>query len=190
MDFLKELFGSDTLTFEQFSEKLKGSKDIKLANLASGQYVDKGKLDAKIIELNTANQTIRDLQDAVKKFDGVDVDGLRTSLSDLQKKYDADISAARLDNALNLALAGARVKNPKLAKGALDMSLLKLDGDKLLGLDDQLKKLKESDGYLFEEEKAPGRVETGLDHKDSLDGDIDKFAAAAMKGAGLNTEKG
>lgn len=190
MDFLKELFGSDTLTFEQFSEKLKGSKDIKLANLASGQYVDKGKLDAKIIELNTANQTIRDLQDAVKKFDGVDVDGLRTSLSDLQKKYDADISAARLDNALNLALAGARVKNPKLAKGALDMSLLKLDGDKLLGLDDQLKKLKESDGYLFEEEKAPGRVGTGLDHKDSLDGDIDKFAAAAMKGAGLNTEKG
>lgn len=190
MDFLKNIFGAEALTFEQFSEKLKDNKDVKLANLASGQYVDKGKLDAKITELNTANQTIKDLQDAVKKFDGVDVEELKTSLSNLQKQYDTDISAARLDNALNLALAEAKAKNPKLAKGALDMSLLKLDGDKLLGFDEQIKKLKESDGYLFEEDKAPGRIETGLEHKDSLDGDIDKFAAAAMKGAGLNTEKG
>lgn len=156
----------------------------------NGRDTNKAKsdLEAKATELETANKTIQELQAAVKKFDGVDVDGLKTSLDDLQKKYDADISAARLDNALNLALVEAKAKNPKLAKGALDLSSIKLDGDKLLGLDDQLKKLRESDGYLFEEEKAPGKVTTGMEHRDPLDGDVDKFAAAAMKGAGLKTD--
>ena len=149
----------------------------------------KSDLETKASELETANTTIKDLQDAVKQFDGVDVAGLKTSLSQLQAQYDTDISAARLDNALNLALVEAKAKNPKLAKGALDLSLLKLDGEKLLGLDEQLKKLRETDGYLFEEDKAPGRVESGREHGDPLGEGLDKFAAAAMKGAGLS-EKG
>lgn len=190
MEFLKEVFGSGAMTYEQLAEKLNGSKDIKLANLASGQYVDKGKLDAKIAELTAANQTIKDLQNTVEKFDGVDVDGLKSSLASLQEKYDADVTAAKLDGALNLALMEAKVKNPKLAKGALDLSALKLDGEKLLGLEDQIGKLKESDPYLFDgAEKPAARVDSGHGHGAPLDEEgLDKFAAAAMKGAGLKTE--
>lgn len=84
MDFLKSIFGDQALTYDQLAEKLKDNKDIKLANLATGQYVDKGKLDAKIIELDTANQTIKNLQDTVKKFDGVDVEKLKSDLTAAQ----------------------------------------------------------------------------------------------------------
>lgn len=147
----------------------------------------KGDLEAKLAELETANKTIQGLQDTVKKFDGVDVEKLRGDLADLQRQYDTDISAAKLDSALGMALVEAKAKNPALAKRALDVSALKLDGDKLLGLDEQLKKLRETDGYLFEE-KAAGRVDTGREHGDSLGEGLDKFAAAAMKGAGLKTE--
>ncbi len=143
---------------------------------------------AETQKVTAANDTIKQLQDAVKKFDGVDVEKLKADLATLQKKYNDDVAAAKLDNALNLALTEAKAKNPKLAKAALDLSRIKLDGDKLLGLDDQLKKLRESDGYLFEEDKAPGKITTGLEHKDPLDGDVDKFAAAAMKGAGLKAD--
>jgi hypothetical protein len=37
----------------------------------------------------------------------------------------------------------------------LNKDSIKLDGDKLLGLEDQLKALKESDAYLFEGEQQP-----------------------------------
>ncbi len=41
MEKLKALFGNEALTWEQLESKLKDSKEIKLANLASGGYVDK-----------------------------------------------------------------------------------------------------------------------------------------------------
>lgn len=154
VEFLKALFSDKALTFDEFAKAVAESKDIKLANLADGKYVDKQKLDDKAGELDTANKTIADLQDAVKKFDGVDVEALNRQIVDLKEKYDKDTSALKLNSALDMALVSAKAKNPKLAKAALDLSLIKLDGDKLLGFDEQIAKIKESDGYLFDDVSA------------------------------------
>lgn len=190
MEKLKELFGTEALTWEQLTEKLKDNKEVKLANLATGNYVDKKKYDDKIAELATANQTITGLQDTVKKFDGVDVDGLKKAAGDWESKYNTDLAAVKLDSAVNMALVEAKAKNPKLAKAALDMSMVKLDGDKLLGFSEQLEALKKSDAYLFEAvEGEPGgaRVNTGGAHNGNQG--TDTFMAALLKGAGLETEK-
>jgi len=189
MDFLKEIFGDKALTFAELEAALK-DKNIKLANLSSGQYVDKAKLDAKISELNAANQTIKDLQETVKKFDGVDVQALQKQIADLQAKYDADLSRARLDSAVELTLATRKARNPRLVKAALDMEKIKLDGDTLLGLDEQLEAIKKSDPYLFEEEKPGPTVNSGIGHGNPLDGgNVDKFIAAATAAAGINTNQ-
>lgn len=187
MDELKELFGENALTYDQFEEALEKAdkKTLNLANLAKGGYVAKDKFTNKETELATANQTIKDLQDAAKKWDGVDVDKLKNDMAALQSKYDTDIAAAKLDNALNLALIEAKAKNPKLARAALDMSKIKLDGDKLSGLTEQVEALKKSDGYLFEETNA--RVTTGGQHGGG--GETDKFMDALMKGAGLTKKE-
>lgn len=194
MEKLKELFGSEALTFDQLTEKLKDNKEVKLANLAAGGYVDKAKFTAKEGELATAKQTITDLQEAAKKWDGVDIDKLKNDMTALQNKYDADISAARLDNALSMAIVEAKAKNPKLVKAALDTSVIKLDGDKLLGLSEQIEGLKKTDAYLFDIEEEGGgdnnggaRFNTGAGHKQNSN--EDSFMAALMKGAGLETEK-
>ena len=63
MEFLKQIFNGNALTFDEFTAALEGRKDIKLANLAEGRYVDKDKLD-------TANSTIKNLRETVAKFDG------------------------------------------------------------------------------------------------------------------------
>lgn len=190
MEKLKALFGTEALTWEQLEAKLKDNKEVKIANLASGQYVDKKKLDEKVAELATAQTTITGLQDTVKKFDGVDVEKLKKDAADWETKYNTDIAAMKLDSAVNVALLEAKVKNPKLARAGLDMSLVKLDGDKLLGLSEQLEALKKSDGYLFEE-GAGGtggpRVNTGGHHNNN--NNTDTFMAALMKGAGLDTGK-
>lgn len=191
MEKLKALFESGSLTWEQLEEKLKDNKEVKLANLAAGGYVDKKKYDDKVTELTTANDTITGLQETVKKFDGVDVEKLKQDAADWQTKYTTDIAAVKLDSAVNMALVGAKAKNPKLAKAALDMSAVKLDGENLTGLSEQIEALKKSDAYLFDEEEPGGkggaRVKTG-GHHDGGAGD-DAFLSALFKGAGLEKPK-
>lgn len=194
MEKLKALFGSEALTFEQLTEKLKDNEEVKLANLASGGYVSKEKHEHKVndltTELNTANTTIKDLKETVSKFDGVDIEGLKKQAADLEEKYNTDMAAVKLDSAVNLGLIQAKVKNPKLAKAALDMAIIKLDGEKLLGFTEQVDALKESDAYLFEVEDTQGtgaKVNTGATHNSNTN--TDSFMSAFMKGAGIEEKK-
>lgn len=192
MDAIKELFGDNALTYAQFTEALEKAdkKTINLANLAKGGYVSKDKFTNKENELATASQTIKDLQDAAKKWDGVDVDKLKNDMAALQTKYNDDIAAARLDNALNMALVDAKAKNPKLARAALDMSVIKLDGEKITGLSEQLENLKKSDAYLFDIEdnnKGGARMNTGGNHGENKN--TENFMASVMKYAGLNEKE-
>ncbi len=189
MEFLKTLFGEKALTYAELEAALKDNKDIKLANLVGGQYVDKAKLDGKIGELSTANQTIQRLQDTVKKFDGVDVQKLMDDLSAAETKYNTDISKIKLESALDAALIGGKAKNSKAVKALLNMEDIKLDGDKLIGLDTQMEQVKKENGYLFEDTSTTtATASSGGTHQGALDGDDDKFISAAMKGAGIATK--
>lgn len=191
MEFLKEVFGEEALTFEQLSEKLKDNKDIKLGNLAGGEYVSKKKYDDISTELETAKTTITGLKDTVAKFDGVDVEALKTKASELEEKYNKDISTLKLDSALNIALLEAKARDPKLVKAVLDTSIIKLDGENLVGLSEQLTAAKESHGYLFEEENSnPGNgtpsVSTGGNHNNNNSNS--SFMSALMNAAGLESK--
>ena len=194
MDKLKALFGSEALTWEQLEEKLKDNKEVKLANLAAGSHISKGKYDELETKYNTANETIKGLKETVAKFDGVDLDGLKKSVTDWETKYNTDIAAVKLDSAIDIGLVNAKVKNPKIARAALDMSVIKMDGENLLGLAEQIDKLKETDGYLFEAE-TKGDPDTGGAHffntggNHGNPGNADVFLSGLMKGAGLDENK-
>lgn len=155
-EFLKELGLADEAIDKIMAEN---GKDIE---------AQKALTTAEAAKLTTANQTIKDLQETVKKFDGVDIEKLKGDLIALQTKYDADTAALRMDAALDSALAAAKVKSPKLLKNSLDREKLKLDGEKLLGLDDQLETFKKSDPYLFDDAtppaKSPAKVDSGRSH--------------------------
>lgn len=131
-------------------------------------------------ELDTANTTIKTLQDTVKKYNGVDVEALRQQLGTLQTKYDTDIAAVRRDSAIDLALSGRRAKNSKAARALLNLEAIKLDGDKLTGLDDQLETLQKENPWLFEGEGGAGgmQVNTGGEHGTGGNADADGVTAA------------
>ena len=74
------------------------------------------------------------------------------------EEWQAKMAQMQLDFALERALTTAKAKNPKAVKALLDMEQVKLDGDKLLGLEDQLKTIQQSDPYLFGES---GKVGSG-----------------------------
>lgn len=129
-------------------------------------------------ELETANKTIKDLQAAAKKFDGVDVDGLRAQLTAAQKKYDEDVASLRLDNAVNLALEKAHARNGKAVRALLDMSKVQLKDGALTGLDDQLTALRESDAWAFDlGQTGASGAEHGAGGDTHTDGVESAFAA-------------
>lgn len=110
---------------------------------------EKAKITAETEKLTKANETIKTLQDTVKKFDGVDVEKLKQDLADAETKYTAELSATKLNYALEARLAKEGAVNSKAVKALLDSSKISLDGDNLIGVDEQLKVLKESEKWAF-----------------------------------------
>lgn len=135
-------------------------------------------------ELTAAKNTVAELTDKVKAFDGEDVEGLKKAASDWESKYNADIAALKLDKALELSLIGAKARDVGIAKSQIDSSLLKLDADgKLTGLTEQLDKLKADKSFLFEDstsEPSGARIDTGIDHGSATETVSDAQARAVM----------
>lgn len=84
------------------------------------------------------------------------------------------ISKLKLDNSIELALIQAGANNNKAVKALLDLDKIKLDNDKLTGLDEQITSLKTSDGYLFKQEETKVEVPTGLTPSTSNTNDVSK----------------
>lgn len=73
---------------------------------------------------------------------------------EIETNSKAEIAKVRLESKIDLAISNAKAKNVKSVKANLDLEKIKLDGDKLLGFDDQIEALKKSDAYLFEIDKT------------------------------------
>lgn len=185
MEELKSIFGESALTYDQFSEALNNAdkKTINLANLAKGGYVAKDKFTNKETELTTAQNTIRELQDAVKKFDGVDVDKLRNDMAALQTKYDTDTEDMNIKFGLKLMAVQAKAHDPELVASLFDRSTIKRDGDTLLGAKEQLEKMLTERSYLFATDDPNGggggtRTSTGAAHVPNNKPDFSKMSDA------------
>jgi predicted nuclease with TOPRIM domain len=86
------------------------------------------------------------------------IEQLQADNKKASEEWQAKMAQMQLDFAVERALTTAKAKNAKAVKALLDMEKVKLDGEQLLGLDDQLKAIKESDPYLFGES---GKVGSG-----------------------------
>ncbi|MFW5436350.1 phage scaffolding protein [Paenibacillus apiarius] len=76
-------------------------------------------------------------------------------------KYASDIKELTLTNAIKSALNG-KVHDEGLVAGLFDREKLVIDGDKVVGLDEQLKGLKESKEFLFKSEDVGNGTGAGF----------------------------
>ena len=120
----------------------------------------KADVEGKTKEVDDLSKQLKDrdkqLEELGKKASGNE--DLQKQITDLQeankqaaKDYQDKLNKQAFEFALERSLADAQAKNPKAVKALLNTEAIKLDGDKLLGLEEQLKTLKESDSYLFAE---------------------------------------
>ena len=122
----------------------------------------KGERDNLIVERDDLKTqlTDRDTQlDDLKKIDAAgmqdEIERLKGENADATTKMQVKLDAQAFSFALEKAIAATGARNPKAVRALLDTESVKLDGDKLLGLDTQIEALKTSDDYLFGTTEAP-----------------------------------
>ncbi|NFQ84174.1 phage scaffold protein [Clostridium sporogenes] len=184
MPKLSEILGE---SFKQIPEDIrKQYKDVDLVD--SSNYVEKKDLD-------TANETIKQYKKDIKKRDtdlldlqgkvkdNEELNGEIEKLKKANKKssedYEAKLSQLKFDTKFDKAIAEYKAKNPKALRALLDMEKVKLVDDTFIGLDEQIKTLKESDTYLFEEEQTGGTGNIGGDSSSIVDTDEGKLSLGA-----------
>lgn len=185
--FLKPALGEEL--FAQVSEKLDGATDIMLANIAGGRYVPKSKFDGQIARATELEQQVADLTaqlERAKKGAG-EAESLTAQVQKLTAdvaERDKRISDMDTDYAVKDALRAARARDVDIVYSLLERDKISR-GKKgeLTGVDDQLKALKESKGFLFEEDK-PATSRGGFDGKqDILAGDASAGSNSAINQA-------
>ena len=128
------------------------------------------KLTDKEAELTMATDKIRELTEAVKKFDGVDVEKMKSEIADWNKRYNEDTTALKQENAISKLLATCGARDADIVGKLLDRSIIKFGEDgKLIGISEQLEKLKTDKAFLFgddkpAEEKPAMTVQLGSQH--------------------------
>lgn len=193
MEFLKSIFGDKALTYAELEAALKDNKDVKLGNLASGQYVDKGKYEALETRANGLQAQLDDANKAISEFKKLDVEGIKKAAKDWETKYttetqalNAKLEQQKKDSRIDLALVEAKAKNVKAARALLDVDKVSLDGDNLIGLKEQLEAVAKANPYLFGDEAGnPAPPASGAAPRDgaqTLAGAIGAALNAQMKG--------
>lgn len=141
-EFLQETFGGEALTFEQFNEKLNGSENIRLANVADGSYVSKEDYDKLSGQLKDATANAEKYAD------------FEAQLQAARDEGETKLKAYKLDVEISRVLLAANVADEVSVKANLKLGDVKIGEDgKLIGIDEQLKQLKESKPFLFKQEQ-------------------------------------
>lgn len=152
-DVLKELLGE--LYTEEIAAKI-GDKQLAVVN--DGSWIPRAKLNEVSNEVKELKKQLEDRDKQLKDLEGKAAgnEELKTALQEAQEanktaaeEWQAKMAQMQLDFAIEKALTAAKAKNTKAVKALLDMEKVKLDGEQLLGLEDQIKALQQSDPYLF-----------------------------------------
>lgn len=161
----EELLKKQGLTDEQVNAILSGMKENKIYTTslenADVRY-NKLKDDKKDLEtqLGKANTTINDLNKL--KIDNED---LKTKIGNYETEkanYEKALADKDFNYSIDKALAGYKCKDTELIKSLLKRDSLKIEGDNVIGLKEQMDTIQKERDYLFEKEiRGTGSFKTG-----------------------------
>lgn len=149
-EFLKNM----ELTDEQIDAIMaENGKDVNgLKEQVNSLTSEKDGLQSQLTERDTQ---LKDLKGKVKDSDELtaEIDQLQKANKEAKEKHEADMTAQQKSFLVDKALTGAGARNAKAVSSLLDLDSVEVKDGQLTGLDDQLKALRESDGYMFKEDQ-------------------------------------
>ena len=150
----------------------------------------------------TAKTTLADLQKQIKdrdkqlealKTSSGDNEALKKQITDLQAAnkqaktdYDVKLKEITLNGKIESALMGAKARDVGIARAALDMSKISLDGENVLGRTDQLAALQKDKAWLFGEDtpKNPPAPAGGQPPKTDAPATLEQAVAQSLNAQG------
>ena len=146
-------------------------------------YKSEGETAALREQRDALKSQLKEANDQIESFKGMDIEGVKAKAEEYKQKYEAEqaaseqkLNALKFDYAIESALGAAKAKNVKAARALLNTEALKLTDDGVVGLNEQLEKIKEENAFLFEDsepkrryvDSTPGaQLQTG-DKKDEV----------------------
>ena len=180
-------------------EKLGITDKEQLDNIMAlhGQDIEshKTKVTTAQEEVKTVKDQLKEAAKQIEDFKGMDVEGIKkasddwkTKFENAQKDAETKMNQLKFEHALDGALSGAKAKNQKAVKALLNTEGLKLleDGS-ILGLKEQLEKIKSENDYLFEGEKVDPKI---VGQTSGAKVTSDAIVEAARQAAGLSSSNG
>lgn len=159
LDWLKTILG------DHYSDDI----DKKVSEEIGKAFVSRTDFNAKNEEAKTLKTQITDRDKQLDELKKVDPAALNAKIAELQAanstaqtEHEKALSAAKLNFALEARLMKEGAVNTKAVRALLDGSKISLDGENLIGFDDQIKALKETEKWAFGEQQPSGS--TGMPH--------------------------
>ena len=159
MDFLKDIFGTEPLTFDQFAQRC-GEKKLNLADLSAGAYVSKDKFTALELERNGLKTR---LSEADTKLAGYDPEW-KAKAEAAEKEAARKVSEAAFGYKLDTkiaALKGRSATSIKAELGAETLEKLRASQNQDADIDAALTGLQKDKAFLFESAEKPPRFVSG-----------------------------
>lgn len=154
----------------------------------------KQKLVTAQAETDGLKKQLTDANASIEGFKKLDPEALQKAADEWKTKAEAaqaeaqkQVAGLKFDFALDGALTAAKAKNAKAVKALLQQDALKLSDDgSILGLKEQLEKIKTENDFLFESEQPTPKIITG--GQPTTQTITDPVIAAMRKAAGLPAE--
>ncbi len=143
------------LTEDQIAEVFKiNGKDVEKA---------KGDLATVQTELASTKEQLNTANTEIESYKSMDIDGIKASAESYKTKFEAaqanaqkEIDALKFSHAIENALSTAKAKNVKAVKALLNMEGLKLNGEEIVGLKEQIENIRKDNEFLFDEVEPNG----------------------------------
>lgn len=156
-EFLKEL-GLEKEVIDKIMAE--NGKDVEAQKSAA--EAAKTEAEGLKTQLTEANKQI-------ESFKGLDVEGIKKAAEEYKVKFEESEAKAKKDmedlkfsHALDGELSSAKAKNAKAVRALLNVDGLKITEDgSIVGLKEQLEKIKKENDYLFDGDEKPPKVVKG-----------------------------
>lgn len=161
----------------------------KINEEAPKHIVPKEQYNGKVSELDTANKTIKKLEEDAKDNPDLKkaIDDHKKEIGRIQKEHAEEIRGMRIDSAISKALSDKKAKYPELLSGKFDREKLQVTDDgKVIGLDEQMKEIEKSYKDMF------GQIITGkppVNPDGGIGGGVNTFDALVKNADNMTAEE-
>lgn len=146
----------------KFLEDLGLEKDIVdkiMAENGNDINAEKAKVNDKVTEIDNLKEKLEEANNTISSYKDMDIEEIKKAASEWEGKYQdslKEIESMKNNSILNKELGKLNSIDEDVLSKLINRDELKFEDGKVIGLDEQVKSLKESKPYLFKDDDLNG----------------------------------